>query len=107
MDFQLRGNIAKSFDRLSNAVHNSDCVGIAALLEDRDVHGFLSIHAHDVVLQKRAVHGFANVGDEYGFLAFRFQRDIVDSLRIRHLRVCVYVVVQRADANVARGKDQV
>ena len=105
--FQLRGNISKRLDRLSDAVHDRDCVGIPSLLQDGDVHGLLPVHAHDVVLQKRAVNRFSDIGDEHGLLAFRFQRDAVDNVGIRHLRVGINVVVHRADAHVTRGKNQV
>ena len=81
VSLQLRRNIAQHGDGLFDAVDDRDRIGVAALLQNRRVHRFLAVDAHDVVLQGRAVHGLAHVGKEDGFLAFGLERNLIQGRR--------------------------
>jgi hypothetical protein len=49
----------------------------------------------------------AHIGNEDRFLAFRFQWHVIQRLRIQDLRVCIEVVVQRADPHIAGGQNEI
>ena len=92
---ELRRNVAKGLNRFANSVHDRNRVCIAALFLDGNVNRLLAIHADDVVLHIGAIHGVSNIRDENRLLTFRFQRNFVQGLRVRDLRIGVNVLVDR------------
>ena len=101
VSLELRGNIAQGQNGFLDAVYNSDGIRVSALLLDRHIHGFLAVHADNVVLHGGTIGCFANVRKKYGFLPLRLYWDIVEVSRIADLRVCVNIVIHRTDSNVA------
>ncbi len=68
---QLLGHVEQMLHCGLDAIHHRDGVGVAALLQHRQVDRALAIHAHDVGLDLLRVLGVADVGDAYGRLARR------------------------------------
>ena len=105
--YQRLRHIEQVFQRCAYSVDNRNGVAVAALLQDREVHRALAIDAHDVGLDGTGIFGIADVGHHHLTVAFDLQRQTVDLLRRRQLAVGVDVVVLRADAHIASGKDGV
>src|SRR5579859_7659168 len=95
--------------RVFNALDNGDGVGVAALLENRQIDGALTVNANNVGLDGLRVNGFAHVADKHGRLrlADGLQRHGVDIGCRGRLAVGVEVVVVRANLHVAGGENQV
>src|ERR1700730_15873580 len=107
MGFQLCGNIAQRLDGFLDTADHFDSVGISALLLNCYINGLLAVDSDDVVLQRGTVHRLAYVGNKNRPLPLGLERDVIKGLRIGHLGVCIYVVVQGADANITRGQDEI
>ena len=77
---QLRRNVAQSLDRFLDSVDHRDGVGVSALLLNRDIDGFLAVHADDVVLQAEPSTALPTSETKHRFLAFGLQRNVVQSM---------------------------
>src|SRR5208283_5588291 len=75
---ELPGYIKQVSDRILDAVHDRDGVRVTTLFQHRQINRWLAVHAHDVVLDFRTVHGVADIADEHGSVANGFQRHLVD-----------------------------
>jgi hypothetical protein len=63
---ELLRHVEQVGDRSLDAVDHRDRVGIAALLEDRQINGRLPVNAHNVVLDLRRVLRLTDVGHHDG-----------------------------------------
>ena len=63
---QLLRNVDQVRHRFPHAVHHRDGIGVAALLEDRQVDRPLAVHAHDVHLNLLRVLGVSDVATRTG-----------------------------------------
>ena len=72
MRLQLRRDIAKGLDGLSNPVYHSNRIRVAALLLNGNVDGLLAVHTDDVVLHVGTIDGVAYIGDENRLLTLGF-----------------------------------
>ena len=61
--FEDGGNVEEVRNGLFDTVHDGDRVGIAALLEYRDVDGVLAVYANDVGLELPPVFRVTNISD--------------------------------------------
>jgi hypothetical protein len=57
-----------------HAIDDRDSVAVAALLEDGNIDGALSIDAHDVILERARIHGLADVRHQHGGISHGFER---------------------------------
>ena len=92
---QLAGEIEEMSGEIADVVHHLNGIGIAALLHDRNVGGFLAVDADDVVLQLAGVLGLADVADRNPLCAHRLQRQVVQVLDVLDQAVGVDVIVVR------------
>ena len=58
---QFLRHVEQMRDRVLDAVHDRNRVGVAALLQHRQIDRRLAVHAHDVVLDLLRVLGVADV----------------------------------------------
>ena len=84
---QLFRNVHQMHQRVLDSFHHRNRIGIASLLQDRQIHRRLPIHAHDVGLNRFRVDGFANIADQYRRLPHRFQWHGIDGFCRRCLAV--------------------
>ena len=101
------GISTQMLERFLDAVNDGDGIGVAALLQNREVNGRLTVHTHDVGLNGVGVHGVADIPDEHGGLADRFQGHAVDELGGRCLAVGIQIVIDGSDFDVAGGKNEI
>ncbi len=71
---ELLRHVQQVRDAVLDTVDHGDRIGIASLLHDREIHGGLPVHPHDVVLDLRGVFSLADVGDQHGRVADGLQR---------------------------------
>ena len=69
--FSCAGISRRVLIAVRDSVDHCDRVGVSSLLQNRHVNRFLAVDAHDVVLNGGAVHGLADIGDEYRSFALR------------------------------------
>ncbi len=105
--FQDIRDVDQMLDGLFDSVDDRDGVAIAALLQDRDVNGFLSVNPHNVGLNRAGVFRLTHVSDQHRAEADALERDLVDLLDFGDLAVGVNVVVAVANAHVAGRQNQV
>src|SRR6185437_9393998 len=91
---QLLGNVGEIGQNLLYPVDHGNGVGVAALLEDRQIHGRLAVNAHNVGLNFVGIFGLAHIRHHHRpVVAHALERQVVQILSIGHLSVGVEVVV--------------
>src|SRR3974390_143171 len=105
--YQRGGNVEQMLHPVSHAVHNCDGVTAAALLQDGQIDGFLSVHANDVVLDGGRIFGVPNVSEAKHTVADGLQWDIIHLRYVGQLGVAVDVVISGPNADVACRQDLV
>jgi hypothetical protein len=97
--------LATSF--LGTSTNYSNRVSVTALLQDRQIHRALTIHAHDVGLNLLCVYGASHVLHQHGRLPDRLKRHLVNVGCFWNLAVGVKVVVDGPDFHIAGRQNQV
>ena len=90
---ELLRDVEQVLDGLPDAVDDGDGVGVAALLEHRNVDGVLSIDAHDIGLELAAILRIAYVRNHDRCIAYGLERKLVNRIGYGHLAICVNIVV--------------
>jgi hypothetical protein len=101
------GHIDEVLGGVLRAIDDGDGVAPAALFQNRDIHGPLSIDAYNVGLNRAGIFGLADVGHHNGAEADALERNLIGVRRFRHLAIGINVVVAISDAHIASGKNQV
>ena len=89
----MRGDVLDPID-------NRNGVGVATLLEDRQINRSLTVDPHNVVLNLVSIFGVAHVLDVDRRLTNDFQRHIVDVVDRVELTVGIDVVIDRPDRHI-------
>ena len=100
-------NVSKISNRVLDAVHDRDGVGIAALLQHRQIDRWLAVHAHDIGLNLVRIQRLADVLHQHRRVAHGLQGKAVDFSRVWQLAVGVEVVVNRPDLHITGRQNQV
>src|ERR1035438_3784299 len=105
--FHLLWDIVQVSKQVGYTVYDLNRVRIAALLQNRNVGGFLPGHSHDVVLSGIGVFGLADVADADPGIPYGFQGNIVQLRHVIDQTVGIQVLIERTHFYVAGGQDQV
>ena len=104
---KLFRNVNEMLQGILDAIDHGDGVGIAALLENRQVDRRLAVDTHNVGLNRLRVHGLADVANQNGGLADGFEGHAVDGRCRRGLAIRVEIVIKRPDLDITSRQDQV
>ena len=103
-DGEICGQPDEFWKAFFDAVHHSDRIG-AGLLENRQVHGPLAVHADDIALNHRGIDRFPHVAETNRDAVLHLDRDLVHAIDNLDQTVRVDVVIEVADLHVA-GRQQ-
>src|SRR5271157_4469090 len=103
----LLRDVVEVLDQLADTIHYRDGVGIAALLHDGNVDGFLAVNSYNVGLNPVSVLRFPHVIHRHPGVSFDLERNLAQLIHVVNQAVGVNEVVVRSHLHIARGQDQV
>src|SRR5947209_20024841 len=92
---------------IAYTVYDSDCVGIATLLQHRRIHASLSIDAYNVRLDLLRILRITDIRNSNNRVTDNLEGQLIDFADVGKLAVRIDAVIHRADRNVSRGKNQI
>ena len=104
---QLFGYIDQLRQRVPDSVDHRNRVAVSTLLQNRQIHRPLPIHAHNVRLNLLRILRMPDIADQHRCLPHRLDRHLINLVRVRNLAIGVQVVIDRPDLHVARGQNEV